>query len=92
MNYQLVKIRQGNLSIGPILEEYTQHPVEERIFQKKIYFTNGALKEKVYHINNNYIVIQNSPRQDRAMAQGAYIIHLSRLPPQQRPGMKDVWF
>lgn len=50
----MVKIRQGNLSTGTTLEEYFWHPVEERIFQKKVYFTNGTLKEKIYYINDNY--------------------------------------
>lgn len=28
---QLIRIRQGNLSTGKVLEEYVWHPVEERI-------------------------------------------------------------
>lgn len=56
---QLSRIRQGNLSNDTILEEYLWHPVEERILQKKVYFTNGTLKEKITYVNENYIVIKN---------------------------------
>src|SRR3989338_10758551 len=56
---QLSRIRQGNLYNDTILEEYLWHPVEERILQKKVYFTNGTLKEKITYVNENYIVIKN---------------------------------
>ena len=34
---QLVRIRQGNLSSGAILEEFTWAPVEERVLVKDVY-------------------------------------------------------
>ena len=57
---QLIRIRNGNLSTGNITEEFVWHPVEEKILQKKVYFNNGTLKERVYYINQNYIVVKNS--------------------------------
>ena len=34
---QLVRIRNGNLSISPVLEEFTWNPIEERILVKDVY-------------------------------------------------------
>lgn len=56
---QLVRIRQGNLSSSPILEEYIWHPIEERILVKDI-FSNGVLNYSIYYVNKNYIHIENS--------------------------------
>ena len=56
---QLIRIRQGNTSNGQILEEYTWHPVEERILIKDVYY-NNTKNYTVYYISNEYIVIENS--------------------------------
>ena len=56
---QLVKVREGNLSSGQILEEYTYHPVEERIFKKRIY-SGGNLKERILYLSPEVLVIKNS--------------------------------
>ena len=57
---QLIKIHLGNSSNGNITEEFVWHPTEERILQKRVYFNNGTIKEKVTYVNQNYIVVKNS--------------------------------
>jgi hypothetical protein len=53
---QLSKVYNGtNTSI--LLEEYTYHPVEERVVMKKSYNTSGSLIEIVYYINQNYMQV-----------------------------------
>src|SRR3989338_3042239 len=56
---QLIRVREGNLSIGPILEEYIWAPVEERILVKDV-FENGILNYSIYYVNKNHIHIENS--------------------------------
>src|SRR3990167_7130307 len=56
---QLIKIHLGNSSNGNITEEFVWHPTEERILQKRVYFNNGTIKEKVTYVNQNYIVVKN---------------------------------
>lgn len=56
---QLVRVRDGNTSTSPVLEEYRWHPVEERIIQKKVYY-NGVLNYTVYYPNENFVQIVNS--------------------------------
>lgn len=56
---QLVRVRLGNTSTSPILEEYKWHPIEERIVIKRV-FSNGVLNYTVYYPNENFIQIVNS--------------------------------
>src|SRR3989338_6264456 len=56
---QLFRVRLGNTSISPILEEYKWHPIEERIVIKKV-FSNGVLNYTIYYPNENYVYIVNS--------------------------------
>ena len=56
---QLTRIREGNVSTGPIIEEYIWHPLEERILVKDV-FSNGVKNYSVYYVNQNYILIENS--------------------------------
>ena len=56
---QLVRVRLGNTSTSPVLEEYRWHPIEERIIQKKIFY-NGVYNYTVYYPNENFIQIVNS--------------------------------
>ena len=56
---QLVRVRLGNTSTAPVLEEYRWHPVEERIIQKKVFY-NGVLNYTVYYPNENFVQIVNS--------------------------------
>src|SRR3989344_5909243 len=56
---QLVKVRLGNTSTSPVLEEYRWHPVEERIIQKRV-FSNGVLNYTIYYVNENFVQIVNS--------------------------------
>lgn len=56
---QFVRIRLGNTSTSPVLEEYKWHPIEERIVIKRI-FSNGVYNYIVYYPNENFIQIVNS--------------------------------
>ena len=56
---QLIRIREGNTSTGPILEEYIWHPLEERILVKDVFY-NGVKNYSIYYVNDNYIHIENS--------------------------------
>ena len=55
---QLIRIRESNLSTGKILEEYTWHPVEERILIKDVYY-NNTKNYTVYYVSKEYVVIEN---------------------------------
>jgi|GEM_PF-2614257 len=56
---QLWRVYNGsNTSI--LLEEYTYHPLEERVVMKKVYNTTGALVETTYYINQNYVQVVNA--------------------------------
>lgn len=56
---QLARIKLGNTSSSPILEEYKWHPIEERIVIKKV-FSNDVLNYTIYYPNENYVYIVNS--------------------------------
>jgi len=47
---QLWKVRNGSNSSGTLLQEYTYHPVEERVLIKKNYWNNGSVKETAYRL------------------------------------------
>ena len=55
---QLIRIREGNLSTGKVLEEYTWHPVEERILIKDVYY-NNTKNYTAYYVSKEYVVIEN---------------------------------
>jgi hypothetical protein len=55
---QLWKVYNGS-NATLLLEEYTYHPVEERVWVKKSYNMSGALVETVYYINQYRVIIQN---------------------------------
>ena len=55
---QLVRIRLGNTSSSPVLQEYRWHPIEEKIIQKKV-FSNGILNYTIYYVSKEYLVIEN---------------------------------
>jgi len=56
---QLIRVREGNLSSGDILEEFTWHPTEERILIKDVFY-NGIKNYTVYYVSKEYILIENS--------------------------------
>jgi hypothetical protein len=55
---QLSKVYNGS-DTSILLEEYTYHPAEERVWVKKSYNLSGSLIETVYYINQNRLIIQN---------------------------------
>jgi len=56
---QLSRIREGNVSNGPILEEFTWHPIQEKILIKDIFY-NGIKNYSVYYVSDDFIRIENS--------------------------------
>src|SRR3989344_6410719 len=56
---QLIRTRINNAS-GTILQEYVWDPIEERIFIKDEFYSNGSLKSSTYYFIMDYIVLQNS--------------------------------
>jgi len=51
---QLWRIYNGSTNTT-LLEEYTYHPIEERVLMKKVYNMTGSLVETTYYINQNYV-------------------------------------
>jgi RHS repeat-associated protein len=41
------------------MQEYTYHPIEERILVKKTYNSTGTLIETVYYVNQNFVQVKN---------------------------------
>jgi RHS repeat-associated protein len=56
---QLIRTRQNNAT-GIILQEYTYDPLQERIFLKDEFNSDGTLKSSTYYFDDDYIVLQNS--------------------------------
>ena len=48
---QLWKVYNGTNSSGILLEEYTYHPIEERVAIKKVYNSTGAVIETTYYFS-----------------------------------------
>lgn len=55
----LVQVRTGNNATATILENYTWHPLEDRILAKSVYETNGSWKEDVLYVSKEYVVVDN---------------------------------
>jgi hypothetical protein len=49
----------GNTANDPLLEEYTYHPIEERVLIKKTY-SGGSLKDTTYYISKDFVRVINS--------------------------------
>ena len=78
---QLAKIYNGSSDTGSILQEFTYHPVEERILTKKTYNSSGTLVETVIYVDENFVrVINNSGSYDFT-----YIKHEGQLVGQRNP-------
>src|SRR3989338_2278848 len=58
---QLWKVYNGTSDANTLLEEYTYHPMEERILVKKVYAPNASLKETVYYISPEFVRVKNDP-------------------------------
>ena len=55
----LIRIRQANTSSGNITEELIWHPIEERVFIKKVYWNNQSLRSTIKYLNKNSIKVRN---------------------------------
>src|SRR3989338_6120074 len=56
---KLSRIREGNISNGPILEEFAWHPTQERILIKDVFYS-GIKNYSVYYVSDDFIRIENS--------------------------------
>src|SRR3989338_8952728 len=78
---QLAKIYNGSSDAGSILQEFTYHPVEERILTKKTYNSSGTLVETVIYVDENFVrVINTSGSYDFT-----YVKHEGQLVGQRNP-------
>ena len=57
---QLWKVYNGTNSSGILLEEYTYHPVEERVAIKKVYNSTGAVIETTYYFSKEFVRVINT--------------------------------
>lgn len=84
---KLVQVREGDNTTAPILENYTWHPMEDRIFAKSVY-QNGSWQETVFYITKSFVRVQN--------ATGAfdykYIYQNGQLVAQQNPDGTKLFF
>lgn len=56
----LTEIRIGNDQSGTLLYQFQWDPLEERVFIKDEYYSNGTLKSSTYYFGRDYIHIKNS--------------------------------
>lgn len=56
---QLWKIYNGSDVNGVLLEELEYHPIEERVWVKKVYNNDASLKETVYYLDENFVRVVN---------------------------------
>jgi len=80
---QLSKIYNGTSTSDPLLEEYTYHPLEERILMKKIY-SGGSLQETTVYISRTFVQVINSS----GTYNYTYIYHEGQLVAQSVNGVK----
>jgi len=55
----LVQVRNGDNATAPILENYTWHPMEDRIVIKDVY-DNETWKETVYYPSKDFVRVENA--------------------------------
>ncbi|MBI5398004.1 hypothetical protein HZB03_00940 [Candidatus Woesearchaeota archaeon] len=83
---QLVRVRNTSAS-GPILEEFTHDLLEERIAIKKVYNTNGSLKETVHYFSKEFIRVIN----DTGTYDFTYVYHEGQLVAQLNPDGSKIF-
>lgn len=54
------KIHNGTSEAGRLLEEYTYHPTEERVWVKKVYNSSNEVAETTVYISDTFIRVINS--------------------------------
>ena len=86
---QLSAIYNGSTNISSqLLEEYTYHPLEERILYKKAYNTGGILNQTVYYISQNFVkvVLANG-----TVLNYTYVYHEGQLVAQLNPDGSKIF-
>ncbi|MBN1792139.1 LamG domain-containing protein, partial [Candidatus Woesearchaeota archaeon] len=84
---QLVKVYNGSDDSSALMLEYVYHPVEERVWQKKVYNESGSLEETVYYWSKNFVTVVNSS----GSYNFTYIYHEGQLIAQQEPDGSKVY-
>jgi len=80
---QLSRIYNGTSASDPLLEEYTYHPLEERVLMKKSY-SGGSLQETTVYISKTFVQVSNSS----GTFNYTYIYHEGQLIAQSVNGVK----
>ena len=70
---QLWKVYNGSDATGALLQEYTYHPIEERVLIKQSF--NSSANETVYYVNKDFIRIVN----DSGTYDVTYVFHEGQL-------------
>lgn len=78
---QLVKVYNGSNSSGVLLQEYTYHPIRERIIKKVSYHSNRTIMETVYYPFKDFVQVINSS----GTYEYTYIYHNNQMIAQINP-------
>ncbi len=85
---QLSKIYKGNSTSGNLTEEYTFHPVEERVLIKKVYNATGGLKETVYYVSDEFVRVVNAS----GTYDTTYVKHEGQLIAELKPNGNKTFY
>jgi len=77
----------GSDTGGTLLEEYTYHPVEERVLIKNVSDTDGSWKETIYYVSDEFLMVENSSGRFNF----TYIKHEGQLVAELRPGGAKIF-
>ncbi len=85
---QLSKIYNGSSESGTLLEEFTYHPIEERILTKKTYNSSGSVIETVIYVDENFVRVVNTS----GTYDFTYVKHEGQLVGQKNPDGSIYFF
>ncbi|MBS3139311.1 hypothetical protein J4207_06425 [Candidatus Woesearchaeota archaeon] len=81
---QLVNVRNGSDSSGPLLQQFVYHPIEERIDIKKTFNNSGTVVETVYYWSKTFVTVENLTGQFNF----TYVYHEGQLIAQEVQGTR----
>ncbi len=85
---QLWKVHNGTSTSGKLLEDYTYHPIEERVLIKKVYYLNTSLKETVYYVSDEFVRVVNSSGTYNTV----YVKHEGQLIAEQKNNSNKLFY
>ena len=85
---QLHRVYNGSDANGILLQEYTYHPVEERVLMKKTYNLSGDWTETVIYVNKNFVRTIN----ESGTFDSTYVYHEGQLIAERRPDDSRVYY